>query len=352
MYPPSTSNNPENPPRINIQATSGATSVCEPCLYEKIVQHWETLCTPLDCGAFGYWMSYLATPAVTVYWEHFDTAVRLRGLSPPHRLVFSVPIRLGARSAYMRKPWSGDGFPATMPSGYDLVIDRGQFHLVVLIDLSTIRSALPEDVVAHLERAAHAYLLPAGAETIEAFGAWLLGLLDQVQRHPELLRHPATVWAIEQDLIHRLAGSIQIPVVSKPKAFARRRMLNRALEYLRAAEFSMLSVPEWCKAAGASQRTLEYAFREYFEMTPLAFLRLRRLHEARRRLLTFCRNDASVADIAHEQGFYELGRFASDYRQLFGELPSQTLRRHTPESTRLAPEIDVRLYPTPLSKSP
>ena len=270
---------------------------------------------------------YLATPAVTVYWEHFDTAVRLRGQSPSNRLVFSAPIRLGARSAYMRKPWSGDGFPATLPSGYELVIDRDQFHLVVLIDLFLIRSALPEEVVAHLERAAHTYLLPAGTETVAAFGAWLLGLLEQVQRHPEMLRHPAAVRAIEQDLIHRLAGSIQIPVASKPTAFARRRTLNRALEYLCVAELSMLTVPEWCKATGASQRTLEYAFREYFEVTPLAFLRLRRLHEVRRRLLTSCRNDVSVADITHEQGFYELGRFASDYQRLFGELPSQTLRR-------------------------
>ena len=89
----------------------------------------------------------------------------------------------------------------------------------------------------------------------------------------------------------------------------------------------MLGVPEWCKAVDASQRTLEYAFRDTFDLTPLAFLRLRRLHEVRRRLFTSCHKGASVADIAHEQGFYELGRFASDYRQLFGELPSQALRR-------------------------
>ncbi|MBL8254627.1 MAG: helix-turn-helix domain-containing protein [Candidatus Competibacter sp.] len=58
------------------------------------------------------------------------------------------------------------------------------------------------------------------------------------------------------------------------------------------------------------------------------------MHEIRRRLLTSCRKDASVADIAHHQGFYELGRFASDYQRLFGELPSQTLGRPTPEPQR------------------
>jgi len=62
-----------------------------------------------------------------------------------------------------------------MPGGFDIVIDTGQFHLVVFIDLSMIRSALPEEGVANLERAAYAYLLPAETETVESFGAWLLG---------------------------------------------------------------------------------------------------------------------------------------------------------------------------------
>jgi AraC-like DNA-binding protein len=66
----------------------------------------------------------------------------------------------------------------------------------------------------------------------------------------------------------------------------------------------------------------------------VAFLRLRRLHSARRRLLAADPTDMSVADSAYQEGFYHLGRFANAYRAAFGERPSQTLRRPCPDITR------------------
>jgi AraC-like DNA-binding protein len=36
---------------------------------------------------------------------------------------------------------------------------------------------------------------------------------------------------------------------------------------------------------------------------------------------------ATVSDVAARWGFYQFGRFAAQYRQLFGETPSATLRR-------------------------
>lgn len=105
----------------------------------------------------------------------------------------------------------------------------------------------------------------------------------------------------------------------------RRHGLERALEYLRDKDTFSLSVPLLSTLAGVSQRTLEYAFRETFNLTPLGFLRLKRLHRARRMLMTIPRGEATVADIVCRNGFYELGRFATTYKGLFGELPSQTM---------------------------
>ena len=76
-----------------------------------------------------------------------------------------------------------------------------------------------------------------------------------------------------------------------------------------------------------SQRSLEKAFSDFAFMGPLAYLRVARLHNARRKLLDPGRTDQSIGDIAAEEGFWDWSRFTSYYRRQFGELPSRTRER-------------------------
>jgi AraC family ethanolamine operon transcriptional activator len=54
-----------------------------------------------------------------------------------------------------------------------------------------------------------------------------------------------------------------------------------------------------------------------------------RLTEARRLLLTGDPRVATVTSAAAQAGFWHMAQFAQDYRNMFRELPSQTLRRNT-----------------------
>ena len=84
---------------------------------------------------------------------------------------------------------------------------------------------------------------------------------------------------------------------------------------------------ELALAAGVSQRTLEYAFRDQLEMTPAAYLRIYRLNAAHRELLAADPEVSTVTSIALKWGFSHPGRFSSIHRKMFNEAPSEALRK-------------------------
>ena len=85
-----------------------------------------------------------------------------------------------------------------------------------------------------------------------------------------------------------------------------------------------LSMPEVAARVGTSRRTLEQAFDNCAAVSPARFLKLLRLNNARR-LIESGRH--SVSHAATSSGLHHLGRFSSDYHELFGELPSRTALR-------------------------
>jgi AraC-like DNA-binding protein len=104
-----------------------------------------------------------------------------------------------------------------------------------------------------------------------------------------------------------------------------------------------LHISALCSALAVSQRTLRKAFRETYGLPPCRRLRMLRLSEARRTLLAADCRRVTVTQIATEFGFLELGRFSVEYRKLFGEPPSQTLRRQS-GSSRFPIQLRQPLY--------
>jgi AraC family ethanolamine operon transcriptional activator len=64
----------------------------------------------------------------------------------------------------------------------------------------------------------------------------------------------------------------------------------------------------------------------FANVTPKQYIVATRLVGVRRALLN-ARPGAKITSVANDWGFWHLGRFSSDYKRMFGELPSQTLCR-------------------------
>jgi AraC-like DNA-binding protein len=102
--------------------------------------------------------------------------------------------------------------------------------------------------------------------------------------------------------------------------------LVHALDWLRGHLSEPVNLDLLASIAGVRPRTLESHFKTFLGTTPLGWLRRTRFANARRELESG-RTDVTVTRIALANGFGNLGRFAVEYRVIFGEAPSATLRR-------------------------
>lgn len=112
--------------------------------------------------------------------------------------------------------------------------------------------------------------------------------------------------------------------IKAPHPLAAPRTVREAERLMREAD-GLASVHEISAALAVSVRSLEAAFREWKQETPVAFMRRLRLAHARKQLSN---PDArtNVTDVALSCGFLHLSRFAQYYRAAFNEHPSETLR--------------------------
>jgi len=145
----------------------------------------------------------------------------------------------------------------------------------------------------------------------------------------EVIEQPETARALEQSLLHAMISCLaeSMPVKTGWGADRHNAIIARFEEVLGANYDRPLYLAEICAAVGASERVLRLSCMEHLGIGPVRYLWLRRMHLARRALIQTAPGTATVTDIATASGFWELGRFAVEYRALFGEAPSASLRR-------------------------
>ena len=242
---------------------------------------------------------------------------------------FGVGVVSGQRLPFCGYPLQDDwlvAFPSA--SGFDAQSDVS-FRTYGL----TIDEAL-------LEETASALGLPSPADSVPEVGVYgashvrasgiresLNRIFGVASRPSRDICEPDLVRALEGDLVAQLLGVLSGASETSSRLRHRDRALRRCLEFIEQPTRRLINVQELCEVSGASWRTLDYAFKERFGVTPQAYLRARRLNAVRSELRDARPERGAVARVAGEWEFWHMGDFARGYRQLFSELPSKTLGR-------------------------
>jgi AraC family ethanolamine operon transcriptional activator len=200
---------------------------------------------------------------------------------------------------------------------FGLVIERQLLlqHIADTEHIALASSALDSEVLVtgHMERDALEHTLRSLFETP--------GLLIDRKQARDALR----------DVLLNVIASNCVAGLLPPKAsityIDRHRLVKRVHDFALAHQDEPLSIPQLCVAFHVSRRTLQYAFQDVCGISPGAYLRILRLNGVRRALRAPERCFLDVQDLAAQWGFWHPSQFACDYKKLFGERPSDTLRR-------------------------
>jgi AraC-like DNA-binding protein len=200
-----------------------------------------------------------------------------------------------------------------------------KFDRVVVDD--ALRDALGDVTTTHINFA-HTMQIHSGAG--RAWAQMVKMLNDQVSQPDSFLREPLVGLPFIDTLVRGLLVVADHPyhsAIVKPVRPMRSRLVDTAMEVIEADADLPLTVSSIAARSYGSVRALQQAFRRELEMTPMAYLREVRLRRAHRALVESDPSVATVASIASQWGFTNLGRFAETHAARYGEPPAATLRR-------------------------
>ena len=150
--------------------------------------------------------------------------------------------------------------------------------------------------------------------------------------------------AFEMDCLRRVIDAVASSRLAEDNSLVQVRrveLVRQAVDYMHAHLDQPLTAFDLCSALDTSDRTLRRVFCETYNLGPLAYFRVIRLHAVRAALQAARGSDDSVARIARRWGFHRLGSFANEYRVQFGELPSHTLGVRRTENSRPSKEMFI-----------
>jgi AraC family ethanolamine operon transcriptional activator len=216
---------------------------------------------------------------------------------------------------------------------FDLVVPAGiQAYCVSVIgDAEVTLRHLGGPVLAG-KLSGSGYPIPCDPDMIQQLGDWFTKRYEKFDVNTSMTGGSAL--KLKQAFLRRLAACLRTGTRASSletyTSTGRVEAVQRVEQHLLGDLTIPQTVDELCRYAGTSRRTLEYAFKDYFGTSPKQFVKALRLNAARNDLLFGQYGTEQVATIAVGWGFTHMGQFSADYRRMFGENPSKTLRRKAP----------------------
>jgi AraC-like DNA-binding protein len=293
--------------------------------YCAVMPGHDLLFQQLDCGPSAFDLDVISTRSAIVQWLGISRRLHQSGALPKQAITFGLVTYCGDSMS-----WSGHNINGScllvFPSGnqYESLSPAG-FSCYTATFMTDILGQLVQQAALGLEveeLGRTARVIPLSERNTQQL-RYLLGVATGKLQDPDYSQLETLQYGLPLKLLRLLAAKPKF--MPRLRTTGRSRSLQLARDYINDLAHEEVDLSGLHAISKTSQRTLQRAFIEHYQMTPRDYLRIVRLNRARAELL---RKDtgSSISEIALSCGFNHLGKFSASYRQQFGELPRQTVK--------------------------
>lgn len=292
---------------------------------------WNQDYLQLSAGAFRGQISQQQGRGIKLFVERVEQSVLQTGVLARDVLAVGIPLEASGAGLFCGQPCAADAFHVFSGAG-GFEFRTARRHTMLGIELQLDRDWLqPEGMAAAPGEGKDGLpatgILRLAPVVLAELKSYLLALLQSARAQPDLLSNPAVLATVGDFLLDRMAQGQQAGSQAGDTA-SHWALVQRACDRVTAQLDHAPTVAQLCLDLGVSRRTLQNGFQQVLDVSPLSYLKAVRLGHARRAL----KQAGSVTEAATAYGFWHFGHFAHDYQLMFGERPSQTLRRHLTRS--------------------
>jgi AraC family ethanolamine operon transcriptional activator len=299
---------------------------------DGVLDGTDTLSVPLSAAAPQGTILHASTDELTLSAGQWSADIRTRGCIGSRRV--SLGMKLDPDSTHFSfrsgtEVFPGDVYTLSRGDAVDYRVSGRLSYAFVTFDAERLLKQVGEDAL-RLDKGfweqrrwfrAPAALRAAIVRTVQSM-VWHVARSD---------------WTVTGQALHQLQSELTEcflrGIVFDERSSLERQALSCAAIVRKVEDWvdgqapETIQIGDLCAALHLSRRTLQRAFTETLGMGPAHYLMLKRLAAVRTELRRSDPLEVTVTDVATKYGFWELGRFAHEYRQLFRERPSETLSK-------------------------
>ena len=265
----------------------------------------------------------------------FNGNTQQKGSPPPFGTTVAI-LSDKVSNLSWRKNEVGSNSLMVMPPGSELDVVTKTYAGVYTITLSGRTLEKQIRLNSELEKALDQNrLLTAPALVVGLLRSMIQKYQTLLDANPTLISQTSFVDELNWEVSEKIAACLTDSCgVSEPIHHINKNKVWDRIEHVFEKPWEIdLRVSDLCRMARVSESTLLRLFKARFDLSPKTYINMVRLNGLHKELMNGGTGSQKIADCANRWGFWHMGQLAKDYKKLFGELPSETIRRRNAQKS-------------------